>query len=510
MVTAAGCGGGDAQRVQTFRYADSEPEYLDPNLCAEASGIRVLTSLFEGLTGFPAGEGEPLPAMATHWEVDHDGTLWTFHLRPDAVWSDGVPLVAEDFVYSWRRVVDPGTASRAAQYLWYVRDGRAITSGRLPPTKLGVTALDDHTLMVELEEPTPYFLDLLAFPAYAPIPRHVVNTHGDQWVRPGHMVTNGPFVLSEWAPLDRITLSKNPLYYEADDVHLDRIEVVISDDLATCYKMYVAGELDWLYRIPTAYIPSLKHKRSDFHIAPYLATYYLMCNVSRPPLDNPKVRKALNLAIDKEKIVQYVTKADERPATSLVPPMPGYQGPIGGAFDPVQARHLLADAGYPNGVGFPGVELSFNTLGTHSLVAQAIQEMWKDHLNVDVGLHSMQWKVFLQRMHVEDFDIARSGWIGDYPDPMAFLETWDCGASNNHSGYCSREYEALLNQARGEDDPTRRLSLLFDAEELLLQDLPLIPLFYYSLPYLLAEDIGGFEDNLRDVHRFKFLYRKTP
>ena len=211
LAVTAGCGGDGTRPLQTFRYADSEPEYLDPNLCAENSGIRVLTSLFEGLTGFPAGEGDALPAMATHWEVDEDGTLWTFHLRTDAVWSDGVPLVAEDFVYSWRRVVDPGTTSRAAQYLWYVRNGRAITSGRLSPTKLGVTALDDHTLMVELEEPTPYLLDLLAFPAYAPIPRHVVAAHGEQWVRPGNMVTNGPYVLSEWAPLDRITLDKNPL-----------------------------------------------------------------------------------------------------------------------------------------------------------------------------------------------------------------------------------------------------------------------------------------------------------
>jgi len=494
--------------VQTFRYADSEPEYLDPNLCAESSGIRLVTSLFEGLTCFPTGDGEPLPAVATHWEVDHDGTLWTFHLRPDAVWSDGVPLVAEDFVYSWRRVVDPGTASKAAQYLWYVRGGRAITSGRLPSTKLGVTALDDHTLMVELEEPTPYFLDLLAFPAYAPVPRHVIGVLGDQWVRPGSMVSNGPYVLADWAPLDRIALDRNPRYHGADDVRMARIEVILSDDSATCYKMYVAGEIDWLSRIPPAYIPSLKHKRGDFHIAPYLATYYFMCNTSRSPLDNPKVRKALNLAIDKESIVQYVTQADERPATSLVPSMPGYPGYVGGSFDPVQARQLLADAGYPNGVGFPAIELSFNTLRAHSLVAQAVQEMWKDHLNIDVGLNNMQWKVYLQRMHVEDFDIARSGWIGDYPDPMAFLETWDCGASNNHSGYCNHEYEALLNQVRGEDDPVRRRSLLLEAERLLLQDLPLIPLFHYSLPYLLAEDIRGFEENLRDVHLFKYLYRE--
>jgi oligopeptide transport system substrate-binding protein len=510
LTLISSCAGGDVEPTQVFRYADTEPEYLDPTLCAEISGLRIVMNLFEGLTCFPPDDGPARPAVATHWEVDESGTLWTFHLREDAVWSDGTPLTAEDFVYAWRRAVDPANSSKVAQYLWYIRNGRSITSGRLPPTKLGVTALDDHTLMVELEEPTPYLLDLVAFPGFAPVPRHVVGAKGSRWVRPENMVTNGPYTLSEWAPLDHITLQRNPLYFDADDVELERVEVFISDDSATRYKMYVAGEIDWLFQLPAAYIPSLKHKRTDFHIAPYLATYFYTCNLSRPPLDDSRVRKALNLAIDKETIVQYVTKAEEDPATSLVPPMPNYTGPMGGTFDPDQARRLLADAGYPNGVGFPTIQMSFNAMDVHELVAQVIQEMWKTHLNITVELQSMQWKVYLQRMQVGDFDLARSGWIGDYPDPMAFLETFDCGASNNNARYCNRDFEALLNQVRSEEDATRRRKLLYDAEEILIQDLPLIPIFHYSLPYLLREDVEGFEENTRDFHLAKYMRRRSP
>ncbi len=510
-VLATGCGGGTSQAPpSTFRYADTEPEYLDPSLCAEISGLRVVMNLFEGLTCFPAGDGAAEPCMATHWDANESGTLWTFHLREDATWSDGQPVTAADFTYAWRRAVDPANSSKVAQYLWYVRNGRAITSGRLPPEQLGVTALDDHTLMVELEEPTPYFLDLLAFPGFSPVPRHVVASLGNPWVRPENMVTNGPYVLTEWAPLDHISLERSPTYHGADQVQLERIEVFISDDSATRYKMYVAGEIDWLFQLPASYIPSLRRKRDDFHIAPYLATYYYMCNVTRPPLDDPRVRKALNLAIDKEAITRYVTKADERAATSLVPRMTGYDGPVGASFDPDQARRLLADAGYPNGVGFPEISMSFNTLDTHSLVAQAIQEMWRDHLNIEVGLQNMQWKVFLQKVHGGDFDLARSGWIGDYPDPMAFLETWDCGASNNLSGYCSADYEALLNQARGTMDADERADVLAEAETRLLQDLPLLPIYHYTQSYLLAEDVTGFEPNLRGFHLFKYMARGDP
>lgn len=508
VLLLAGCAGGDDRPVQSFRMTDSEPEYIDPNMCTESAGLRVLINLFEGLTALPPDDGPPRPGMATHWDRDETGTVWTFHLREDAVWSDGEPLTAHDFVYSWRRIVDPATGSKVAQYMWYVRNGRAITSGRLDPAHLGVTALDDHTLMVELEEPTQYLLELLSFPGFSPVPQHLVEEVGDDWVRPERIASNGPYQLTEWIPLDRMTLTRNPHYHDADGVRLEQVEIYMSEDNATRYKMYVAGEVDWVYQLPPSYIPHLKRKRDDFHIADYLSTYYYMCNLSRPPFDDAKVRKALNLAIDKDALVRYVTKGDERPASALVPRMPGYEGPVGPDHDPDQARRLLADAGYPNGVGFPEIQISFNTAENHKLVAQAIQEMWKRELNIQVSLQNMEWKVFLKHQQVQDYDISRSGWIGDYHDPMTFLEVWACEASNNHSGYCNPEYDAMLAQARGELEHTRRMSYLHEAEEILVQDLPIIPIYHYTRPYLLQDDVRGFEDNLRDLHPMRYIYRE--
>jgi ABC-type oligopeptide transport system substrate-binding subunit len=507
LTSLAGCSGNKDRPYQSFRFADSEPEYIDPNMCTEAAGLRVLLNLFEGLTAPPPDDGPPRPGMATHWDQDDTGTVWTFHLRQDAKWSDGVPLTAHDFVYSWRRAVDPATGSKVSQYMWYVRNGRAITSGRLDPSQLGVTALDDHTLMVELEEPTAYVLELLAFSGFAPVPKHLVEEAGTDWVRPATIVTNGPYVLDEWVPLDHITLLKNPLYHDADQVRLEQIDVYISDDSATRYKMYVAGEVDWVYHLPSAYIPHLKRKRDDFHISDYLSTYYYMCNLERAPFDDPNVRKALNLAIDKDSLVRYVVKGDQRPATSLVPRMPGYTAPVGPEYDPEQARRMLADAGYPNGVGFPEIEISFNTMDNHKLLAQAIQEMWKRELNIEVSLQNMEWKVFLKKQQVGDYDVSRSGWIGDYNDPMTFLEIWVCDASNNHTGYCNPDYDAMLNQARGELDHRQRMAYLHEAEEVLLKDMPILPIYFYTQPYLLSEDIRGFEENLRDLHPLRYVYR---
>ncbi len=509
ILAPAGCMPAGDETGAVFRYADTQPEYLDPNMSTETAGMRILLNLFEGLTCFAPDDGPVRPGMATHWDVDETGTLWTFHLRTDATWSDGLPVTARDFVYSWRRVVDPATNSKGAQYMWYVRNGRAITSARLPPSALGVTALDEHTLMVELEEPTSYLLELLALPTFAPVPRHVVEDRGTGWDRPENIVTNGAYLLEESNVLDRIVLVKSPTYHDADQVRVERVEVIISDDTATQYKMYVAGETDWLFHIPPSYIPHLRRKRDDFHVADYLATYYYACNIERPPLDDPKVRKALYMAIDREALVRYVTKGQEKPAAAMVPRMPGYDGPIAPGFDPETAKRLLADAGYPNGAGMRTLEISFNTGENHKLIAQAIQEMFKRNLNIDVTLQNMEWKVYLKKQHIKDYDIGRMGWIGDYRDPMTFLEVWYCDASNNHTGFCDPEFDALLNEARAQQDVTVRMATLRRAEERLLQEMPLLPIYHYSMPFLLSDDVGGFEQNIRDVHLFKYIYREA-
>jgi len=497
--------GSPAEPAQVFRYADSEPEYLDPGLCAESACARLLPNLFEGLTVLAPDDGPPRPGIAERWESEQNDTLWTFHLRPDATWSDGTPLTAHDFEYAWRRVADPATGSKVAQYTWYLLDGHEVTAGELPPERLGVSALDDHTLMVELEAPTHYLLELLATPGYAPVPSHVVEDQGSRWVRAGNIVTNGPFVLDEWVPLDHLRLERNPRYHAADEVALDAVEVAIVDDAAARYKMYVAGELDYLFAVPHAYVPRLRHSREDFHVADYLASYYYMCNIQRPPLDDVRVRRALNLAIDKSAIVQHITGAEERPGRNVVPRIPGYDGPLGPAFAPERARELLADAGYPGGEGFPRVEISFNASDMHRLVAEAILGMWKEQLGIEVGLRTLEWTAYLQQQELGAFEIARSGWIGDYRDPMAFLEPWYCAGSNNPTGYCEPEFDALLNLARTDHDPLRRGRHLREAEEILLRDLPLLPIYHYTMPYLLSPRVQGFEENLLDTHLLKYL-----
>ena len=500
-----GCG--DPEPVQVFRYADSEPEFMDPGLCAESACGRLLPNLFEGLTVLAPDDGPPRPGVARSWEVEQHDTLWTFHLRDDATWSDGTPVTAHDFEYAWQRVADPATGSKVAQYTWYLTDGRQVSAGELAPEHLGVRALDDHTLMVELDAPTHYLLELLATPGFAPVPRHVVEREGSRWVRPENIVVNGPYLLTEWVPLDHITLERNGRYHSVDTVAIERVDVRIIDDAATRYKLYVAGDIDWLFSVPHAYIPRLKHSRDDFHIADSLATYYYMCNTERPPLDDPQVRHALNLAIDKEAIVHHITKGDERPARNVVPRLPGYDGPYGGEFDPARARELLAAAGYPGGAGFPLLEITSNAMDMHRLIAEAIQGMWREHLAIEASLDTSEWTAYLHRQQVGDFHVARSGWAGDYRDPMAFLEPWYCDGSNNHTGYCEPAFDALLNQARAEADPDRRHRQLRQAEEILLRDLPLIPVFHYTMPYLLAPDIRGYEENLLDVHLLRYLHR---
>jgi len=497
--------GAPPEPTQVFRYADSETEYLDPGLCAESACGRLLPNLFEGLTVLAPDDGPPRPGVAERWEAEQNDTLWTFHLRPDATWSDGTALTAHDFEYAWQRVADPSTASKVAQYTWYLLDGREVVAGELPVERLGVTALDDHTLMVELEAPTHYLLELLATPGFAPVPRHVVEPLGSRWVRPENIVGNGAFVLTEWVPLDHLRVERNPRYHGADEVALDAVEIAIVEDVGARYKMYVADELDWLYSVPHAYVPRLKHSREDFHIAEYLASYYYMCNVGRPPLDDVRVRRALNLAIDKSAIVRHITRAEERPGRNVVPRIPGYDGPRGPSYDPVRARELLAEAGYPGGVGFPHLEISFNASDEHRLMAEAILGMWNEQLGLDVGLRTLDWTAYLQRQELGDFDIARSGWIGDYRDPMAFLEPWYCAGSNNPTGYCEPEFDALLNQARTDHNPTRRGRHLRAAEEILLRDVPLLPIYHYTMPYLLAPRVRGFEENLLDTHLLRYL-----
>ncbi len=484
-----------------------EPQTLDPSLMTGLPEHTIALGLFEGLTSLHPKTLAPVPGVAERWDVSPDGRVYRFHLRK-ARWSNGQPLTARDFVYAWRRALDPETAAEYAYMLYPIENARAFNEGKLTdPEKLGFRALDDHTLEVRLEHPVAYFLELTSFATYAPLNRQCLETHGDQWTRPGKMVCNGPFVLAEWRLHDRIVLKKNPFYWNAENVALEEIHILAVDDAETALKKYLNGEVDWIREVPgpkVAQVASLP----GFRYSPELGTYFYRFNVTRPPLDDPRVRKALNMAVDKEAIVKYLLRAGQRAARSYVPPLlAGYQPVEGPGYDPEAARRLLAEAGYPGGRGFPRLELLYNTSESHKQIAEAIQYMWRKNLGITVTLRNQEWKVYLDSMSHLDYDIARSGWIGDYMDPNTFLDCFVTGGGNNRTGWSHRGYDDLIARAAREADPRARLALLRQAERILVcEELPILPLYFYVNTYMVRPRVRGVYDNPRNFHPFQYVW----
>lgn len=491
----------------------TEPEWLDPGKCSDSSGGEIIWNTFAGLVQAHPATLEPLPEIATHWDVSPDGRTYTFHLRP-SLWSDGRPLTAHDFVYSLRRLVDPATASKYATNGHIFRGGAAISRGAAGPESLAVRALDDLTLEVELEDPLPYFLNFLTFYSFMPIPRHLLadlasrGIDPDLWTRPEHVVSNGPYRMTEWKFRQRMTFEKNPRYWDAAQVGLDRVRVAMVESSTTALNLYAAGEFDWPgsnTSLPAEFMDYLAGF-DDFQRYPYLAVYFYWINTTRPPLDNPLLRRALALAIDREMLTTHVTRGGQSPSADLVPDgLAGYRGLGRPLFDPDQARRLVAEAGYASGADVPPITLTYNTSEGHKQVAEAIQQMWKKELGIPVRIENLEWNVFLQVAEHADFQICRMGWTGDYADPFTFLEllTSDCG--NNHSNWKSPAYDQLLREANRAVDPAARLEKLRAAEALALADQPLIPLYVYTRSQLVKPYVRGLWGNHQDRHPWKYL-----
>jgi oligopeptide transport system substrate-binding protein len=490
-----------------------EPEWLDPNKCADGNGGEILWNTFAGLVQAHPATLEPLPEIATHWDISADGRKYTFHLRPSE-WSDGRPLTAHDFVYSFRRLVDPKTASKYATNGHIFRGGAAISRGEAAADTLAVVARDDLTLDVTLENPIPYFLNFLTFYSFMPIPRHLIDDLAARgidpefWTRPEHIVSNGPFQMTEWKFRQRMVFEKNPRYWDAANVHLQRVRLAMVESYTTALNMYAAGEFDWPgsnTALPAEFMDELARFR-DFHRHPYLAVYFYWINTQTPPLDDPLVRRALSLAIDREALVTHVARGGQIPSAALVPDgLAGYEGIPLPLFAPADARRLLREAGYESPADLPPISLMYNTSEGHKQVAEAIQQMWKKELGIRVELENQEWKVFLANAEQMNFQICRMGWTGDYADPFTFLEllTTDCG--NNHSGWSNPAYDALLQAANRASDPGLRLARLREAEELMLADQPLIPLYVYTRSQLIKPYVRGIEGNHQDRHPWKHI-----
>lgn len=501
----------DAAKVDAvFRlYNGAEPESLDPALISGVPERRIVNELFEGLVKEDPKTSDPLPGMAKSWDVSEDGMTYTFHLR-DAVWSDGVPVTAKDFEWSILRVLAPETA---ASYAWFpamfLEGADAYNSKKGPAEAVGVKALDDKTLELKLVGPLPYVLGALTHYSFFAVPRHAIEKYGEKWIQVENFVGNGAFVLSDWKPQSYIDVVPSSTYYDAKSVKLSKIRYYAIEDNTTAYNMYLNGEIDWLTTVPNENIESAS-LRDDYQIAPQLSVYYYVLQNEKAPTNNPLVRKALARGFDRQALVDKVTKAGQLPAWGIVPDMSGYAALTTDDNNVAAAKDYLAQAGYPNGAGFPTLSILYNTSEGHKAIAEFLQQEWKNNLGINVELNNQEWKTYLATRRAGDFEIARVGWVGDYQDPNTFLDMFVTGTAMNGGRYSNPKYDALIAKAATMPAGSERLAVLAEAENLLInEDQGLIPFYYYTSNNLIdLNKWGGWYSNTMDTHPLRTLYLK--
>ncbi len=486
------------EMVLTFNVA-TEPETMDVHLSTGVPEATIMLQIYDGLTRLNA-ESIPELALAESVDVSEDGLIYTFNLRDGLVYSNGDPLTAEDFVFSWKRALDPELAADYAYMLYYIKGAEAYNTGEGSADDVMVEALDEKTIQVTLEAPTPFFMSLVAFKTYYPLHRATVEADSEGWhLSADTIIGNGPFKMVSWAQ-GQMEFVPNENYWDADAIILDRLVFTMVENESTELTMFETGEIDFTHTVPGQEIPRLE-ATGELKILPYLGTYYYIFQVEKPPLDDINVRKALTMAIDREAIVTNVTQGGQLPAFAYVPPgIPEVDGSDfranGGDFytyDPEMAQQLLAEAGYPGGEGFPAVEILYNTSEMHKLVAEAIQEMWKQNLGIEnVTLTNQEWGVYLDTRDEGDFMIARAGWIGDYLDPFTFLDMWVTDGGNNNSRFSNAEFDQLITEVRLGDDEVQRMAMMHQLEDILMAEMPVCPIYYYTQPVMVKSYVKDY------------------
>lgn len=503
-----------AQKV-LHRGNGTEPETLDP---AKSSGVPeswLQYDLFDGLL-VPDGKGDFIPGAAEKWDVSADGQVYTFHLRRNAKWSDGTPVTAHDWVFSWRRLVDPKTMADYAYFLWQVKNAQDITLGRKAPETMGVRAVDDYTFEVTLGAPTPYFLSMLHHHSTYAVSKANVEKFGNDFVKPGNLVTNGAYKLAEAVPQSHIKMVKNTHHFDAANTKIDTVFFYPTENQEAELKRYRAGELHITYEVPVSQMTWLRQNlASELHLSPYFGTYFYAPNMTKEPWkSNKDLRLAVNLAIDRDIIVEKINQRGEIPAYSFVPPdttdytqqVPEYASWTQAQRD-AKAKELFAKAGYGPGGKPLQLEILYNTSENHRKLAIAIASMLQQKLGVKVTLNNQEWKVFLSTRDEKQFkDMTRHGWIGDYNDANNFLELGrgDIG-KQNPSGFAHPEYDRLMKEANSTADTAKRADLLQQAERLLLEEVAIFPIHFYSSKHMVSPKLIGWTDNLMDLHPTRFL-----
>ncbi len=491
-----------------------EPETLDPHLALGVPASHILRDLFEGLTAESA-DGDIVPGAALRWNISRDARTYTFYLRRDLVWSNGDPLTAGDFVYSLQRALNPETASSAARTLLPIQNAREVLTGELPVEELGITLLDDFTMQITLTGPTPYFLGLLASPVAYPVNRNNVEEFGDQFSKAGKLVSNGAYVLENWNPRTSIELKRNPLFREADQTIIERVIYVPTEDRSTEVKQFRSGELDWTNEVPNNQFKWLqRHYPDELVVSPWMGSYFFGFNLTQEPfIDNPSLRMALILSIDREIITDKVTQFGEKPSFALVPP--GIDGYV--PFSPEyadwtqeerdhEARTLYEQAGYSEENPLR-IEIRYNTSDNDKKIALAIASMWKQVLGVNATLVNEEFRVFLQNREQKVItQVFRAGWISDYNDPYSFLELFRTGHGRNDYGYSNATFDALLDEVGTERVRARRERLMFEAERVLMSDHVIIPVFTYVTKRLVNPRLKGWQNNVMDHHPSRDMF----
>lgn len=491
----------------------TEPQDLDPHIVTGVPESKVLMALLEGLVIRNPDGPDPLPGVAKNWTISDDGKSYVFNLRDDANWSNGDPVTANDFVYAWNRMLMPSLGSKYPDMLYDVVNAEEFNKGLISDfSEVGVKALDNYTLEVLLKNPAPYFLELLCHYTTRPVHKDTIEKFGDmdtagsQWTRPGNFVGNGPFLLDKWELNKVIVVKKNPTYWNTNIVKLNEIHFFPVDNASREDLMFRSGQLHVTSTVPPEKVESYQDKYPDnINIDPFYGTYYYRFNTEKAPFDNKLIRQALSLALNRTLIVEKVTKGGQKEAFSFTPPDPdSYFPPTELEYNPEKARDLLKQAGYVDSA--LSVDLLYNTSEGHQKLAQAIQQMWKTELNIDVTLTNTDWKVYLQRQSIGDFQIARAGWIGDYIDPKSFLDMMVTGRGNNQTGWSNKEYDDLLIAAANSASQRERFNNLYKAEEILIDEMPIIPIYTYTRIYMLHEHVQGWGDNLLDSRPYQFVY----
>jgi len=490
-----------------------EPDTLDPQRSRTDASFNILRDLFEGLTAV-GPDGDAVPAAAESWTVSTDGLEYTFRLREGLRWSNGDPVVAADFVAGMRRLVDPATASPYAQVFEPVLNASAIVSGKQAADALGVTAPDDRTVVIRLANPAPYLLGILAHPSTFPVHRGALAQHGAEYARPGKLVSNGAFVLKDWLVGSHVVAERNPHYWNDAATHVARVHYLHHSESGTEFRQYRAGELDVTYVVPPQQFAWIEENLpGELHVSPQLSVYYYGFNLTRPPFeDNPGLRRALSMVIDRERLTKSVTGLGEAPAYGWVPR--GVANYTPQQFDYVdrpyearvaEARKLYEQAGH-SARNPLRVELRYNSGEVHNRLAVAIAAMWKEALGVETELYAEEFRALLQTIQArKDTQVFRSSWIGDYNDAYSFAQLLQTGFGINLTGYSNPRYDALLAEATRQPDPARRRALLEEAERVMLADHPLLPIYFYVNKHLVKPYVSGWSDNVMNVQYSKDL-----